>query len=267
MSLNPAIRKILDHKRDEVLHASRIVPEDALLEAAAQLGERRSLTAALAPHDGKPRVIAEIKRSTPSAMLKPVGFDPVRIANSYEAAGAAALSVLTEDRFFCGSPLYVPMVRETVSMPVLRKDFVVDRWQIAEAAALGADAVLLMAVNIEDDGEFAALFDYALKLGLEPLVEVHSREEWERIKPIGPKLVGINNRDFTSQDLKVDIAATLELAPMIPPDVTVVSESGIGSPDDIREVMKAGVRNFLIGTAFMKTPDAGAALARLLSQV
>lgn len=264
-AMNPVIEKILAHKWDEVRLAKLSMPEEALVEAAGKLGERRSLIGAIKEKKGAPAIIAEIKRATPSAVLRPVGFDPVAIARSYEAAGAAAVSVLTDARFFCGEPLYVPMVREAVSIPTLRKDFIVDTWQVAEAAALGADAVLLMALNSSDE-ELASLYNRTLKLGMEPLVEIHSKEEWERVRPLAPKLVGINNRDFTSDDLRVDTNVSADLISDLPDDVTVISESGISSAAEIRRLMDVGADGFLIGSAFMKEADPGAALSNLLHE-
>ncbi|MGK7344825.1 MAG: indole-3-glycerol phosphate synthase TrpC [Candidatus Nitrospinota bacterium M3_3B_026] len=266
MRLSPVLRKILEHKREEVRLAKRMAPKDALTDAAGAAGRKRSLKAALSSGNAPARIIAEVKRATPSVMLKPSEFDPAAIARSYEKAGAVAVSVLTDARFFLGSPLYVPMVREAASIPVLRKDFIIDEWQIAESAALGADAVLLMAVVL-DGQTLAAFHDYAARLGLEALVEIHSEEDWEKAAPLKPGIVGINNRDFLSDDLKVDLETTSRLTPALPEDVIVVSESGIESAGDIRRLARAGVGGFLVGSALMREEDPGAALTRLLSEV
>ena len=271
MSLSPILQAILEHKKEELFHGKKIVPLSALLESAEQKRSmRRPFAQALAPgKDGKRKegafkIIAEIKRSSPSQCFVPTGFDPVAIARRYETAGAACLSVLTEDRFFLGSPLYVPLVKEAVSIPVLRKDFVVDPWQIAEAAALGADATLLMAVLFENPELMEPYFQMAEKVGIELLVEIHSAREWEMVKGFEPPLVGINNRDFLSPQLDLDIESTVRLAPLMPDSVTLVSESGLSGQGQLGRLTSLGVDGFLIGSAFMKTDDPGKALKELI---
>ncbi|MBI4666149.1 MAG: indole-3-glycerol-phosphate synthase [Nitrospinae bacterium] len=265
--VHPILNSILAHKREELRFGKAMVSEEELLFAAERKGQKpRSLYSVLTAPGGKVRIIAEIKRSSPSAMIKPTGFDPARIAQAYETAGACAISVLTDARFFCGAPVYVPMAREAVSLPVLRKDFILDRWQLAETAALGADAVLLMVANFQDVSAFESLYHRALELNLEPLVEIHSEKEWERISHLKPRLVGVNNRDFMSPTLAVDSGTALRIAPLLPDDVAVVSESGISSPEQIRRAMEAGVDGFLIGSHFMKQENPGKALHELISQ-
>lgn len=263
MNLHPAITKILENKREEVAEAKRITPEAALIDAAKSFGEVRSLTDSLKKENGSVKIIAEIKRASPTAMFAPTGFDPVAIAQSYEAGGAVAISVLTDARFFCGSPLYVPLVKSAVTIPILRKEFIVDKWQLAESAALGADAVLLMAVCFDSKVKFADMFHLAKDFGLEVLVEIHSEDEWRFVEPVKPKLIGINNRDFMSPDLSVDLATTEKLAPIIGGDATLVTESGIIAPDDLRR-LKDIVDGFLIGSAFMKEDDPGGSVARFI---
>ncbi|VAX22098.1 Indole-3-glycerol phosphate synthase [hydrothermal vent metagenome] len=264
--MNPVLKNILDNKREEIDHQKRIYSEDALVEAAGKIGARRSLAGAVEHGEEKLKVIAEIKRSSPSRMLKPTRFNPKEIAISYEAGGASALSVLTDTRFFCGHGAFIPIVREAVSIPVLRKDFVIDKYQITEAAALGADAILLMALNFENTDALGELYHHALSLGLEVLLEIHSEKEWEKVAALDPKLVGINNRDFLSPELATDIMTTIGLAPRLPADVVIISESGISSPEDIAKLSRAGARGFLIGSAFMIHDDPGAELARLIAQ-
>lgn len=264
MTIHPILKKILDHKRDEVEALKKVYPETAPPDNAQK--SNRSLYSALTAKGKNANIIAEIKRASPSTMLMPKGFDPVSIAVGYEKAGAAAISVLTDTRFFCGAAAFVPLVRNVVNIPVLRKEFIIDQWQLAETAALGADAVLLMAVNFMDAPEkLAELYELAVSLGLEVLMEIHSVREWEIAEPLAPKIVGINNRDFMSPDLKVDIRTTFDILPMLPDDVVVVSESGINSADEIRGLKAAGADGFLIGTAFMRESDPGAALERLLA--
>jgi indole-3-glycerol phosphate synthase len=267
MYVSPVLKAILDYKRDETRHAQKLVPQTGLIRMAEKrLGDFRSLHGALANKGSAPGIIAEIKRASPSTMFKPVGFDPARIARGYEEAGASALSVITEARFFCGSPLYVPIVREAVSIPVLRKDFIISRWQVAESAALGADAILLMTVNFADQAQFEDLYRFAVELGLEPLVEIHSREEWEAVRGLKPKLVGVNNRDFRSPGLAVDMETTARIAPLIAGDATVVSESGITSAQDMIRLSRMGAGGFLIGSGLMREDDPGAALGKLIGK-
>ncbi|MDH5509038.1 MAG: indole-3-glycerol phosphate synthase TrpC [Nitrospinota bacterium] len=265
MNISPILQRIVDNKKTLVRHAKDIYPLPALLEAAERKAAfHRPFAQALGGISGEFKIIAEIKRSSPSHCFFPTGFDPVAIGRSYQDAGAACLSVLTEERFFLGSPLYLPMVKEAVSIPVLRKDFVVDPWQVAEAAALGADAVLLMAVLFQEREQMAPYFDMAAKLGIELLVEVHSQTEWEMARFFQPPLVGINNRDFRSPELDLDIESTVRLAPLIPDYVTLVSESGLSGQGQLGRLASLGVDGFLIGSAFMKTDDPGAALRELI---
>lgn len=267
MSVSPVLQAILDHKKDETRHAQKLVSEADLIRVAEKRrGDFRSLHGALSNKGAKPGIIAEIKRASPSTMFKPSSFDPARIATGYEKAGASALSVITESRFFCGSPLYVPIVRATVSIPVLRKDFILSRWQVAETAALGADAILLMTVNFEDHEEFAGLYRFAVELGLEPLVEIHSSREWDAVRGLKPKLIGVNNRDFRSPTLSVDTRTTGRIAPLIAGEAMVVSESGIASAEDLIRISDEGADGFLIGSGLMREDDPGAALERLIGQ-
>jgi indole-3-glycerol phosphate synthase len=267
MPLNPVLQAILDFKRDETRHAQKLVSEADLIRIAQKRrGDFRSLYGALANKGDTPGIIAEIKRASPLTMFKPAGFDPARIAMGYEKAGASAISVITETRFFCGSPLYVPIVREAVSIPVLRKDFIIGRWQVAQTAALGADAILLMTVNFDNQAEFAELYRFAVELGLEPLVEIHSSEEWEAVRDLKPSLVGVNNRDFRSPNLAVDTQTTARIAPLIAGKALVVSESGIASAEDMIRISRAGANGFLIGSRLMREEDPGAQLARLIGQ-
>jgi len=263
MALHPILRAILDHKRDEIAVAKQTFDTSYLRERAASRGERRSLVGALKQERGYASVIAEIKRASPRRILCPTGFDPVAIARSYEQGGAAAISCLTDTRFFCGAPHFVPLVRAATSLPVLRKEFILDPVQLLETAALGADAVLLMAVCCESDGQLADLYHLALELGLEPLMEIHSEEEWRRIERLKPTLVGVNNRDFLSPDLAVDLSVSYGLAPLLPDAVTVVSESGITSAADIKNLSEV-VDGFLIGSALMSHPSPGVPLSSLL---
>ncbi len=271
MTLAPILATIVAHKQDEVAAFKRSVPVEALADRAAlvreEQGAARSLVEAMRGHGRSANIIAEVKRASPSRMLRPVGFDPVAIAKGYERAGAAAISCLTDSRFFCGSPSYVPLIRQAVAAPVLRKEFVIDPVQLLEAAALGADAVLLMSILFDSSDAFAEMYETAEGLGLTPLVEIGDELEWERVAGCEPELVGINNRDFASPDLSLDLTRTERLAPGMPGGVTLISESGVSTAKDIVRLKKSGVAGFLIGSAFMKEDDPGAALSSLLAGV
>ena len=266
MSANPVIETILAHKRAEVEAMRRRFPEEALRAIARERqGPRRSLIATLAAETPRFKVIAEVKRATPSKMLRSTGFDPVAVAEGYETSGAVGLSVLTDARFFAGAAEYAPLIREATGLPVLRKDFIIDRWQVAHTAALGADALLLMAVNFPNTQALEPLYRDALELGMEPLVEIHDWRDWELVRPLAPRLVGINNRDFRSADLAVDIHATLHLAPLLPEETLIVSESGVGTSAQMDLLRRGGADGFLIGSALMEKENPGAALAALLA--
>jgi len=266
MAINQTLLKILEHKKMEVERLKSIFPLETLRKAAVKQGAKRSLRAALMGQSADVKIIAEIKRSSPSACFKPVEFDPVGIAKSYESAGAIALSVLTEARFFSGNSAYVPLIRDATRLPVLRKDFIVDIWQVVESAALGADAVLLMAVNFRDTEAIEPLYNEAIELGLEPLIEIHSEKEWRMVEPLNPAIVGINNRDFMAPDLKVDIGTTVAIAPLLPSTAVIVSESGISTREDIERLRNCGVHGFLVGSSLMKEDDPGKALKKLIAR-
>jgi indole-3-glycerol phosphate synthase len=208
----------------------------------------------------QPAVIAEVKKASPSKGVLREHFVPAEIAARYEHGGAACLSVLTDERFFQGSVAFLQQARAACALPVLRKDFTVDAYQVFEARAIGADAVLLIAA-ILDDAQLADLEATALALGLAVLVEVHDAAELERALRLRTPLVGINNRDLRS--FEVSLRTTLDLLPRIPAGRLPVTESGILAPADVRLMRDAGVHAFLVGEAFMRAPDPGQALAAL----
>lgn len=208
------------------------------------------------------RIIAECKRRSPSRGVLRATYDPAAIAASYEAAGAAAISVLTEPTFFDGSLDHLRAVRLRVDLPLLRKDFVVTPYQVLEAAACGADAVLLIAAAL-DDRDLTSLIALAASVGLAALVEVHDREELDRAGHAGATLIGVNSRNLRT--LQVDMGILDRLAPHMPPAVTAVAESGLRTPDDLRRLQAVGYDAFLIGERFMTDPNPGNALGELIS--
>lgn len=208
----------------------------------------------------QPAVIAEIKKASPSKGVIREDFDPRKIAQSYELAGACCLSVLTDERFFKGHPSYVHSVKEVSSLPVLRKDFIVDPYQILESKVLGADCVLLIAACLSDQ-QLQEFYSLAAELQLDVLIEVHNEHELLRALALSPPMVGINNRDLKT--FNVDLNTTFNLLSIIPNDVTVVAESGIGSVQDVQSLIQQHIYAFLVGEAFMRGHDPGNALRSL----
>ena len=259
------LAEILAHKEREVAAAKERRPAAALAaEAAACAHPVRSLRAALAEGPGV-RVIAEIKRRSPSRGEIRADFDPVACARAYAGAGAAALSVLTDEHYFGGRLEHLTAIRERLTeegaaLPLLRKDFVIDPYQIDEARVAGADAVLLIVAAL-DPGTLERLLGHAASLGLEVLVEVHDEDELAMALSVRAGLVGINNRDL--RRFETDLAVTERLAPRVPEGTLVVAESGIAGPADVLRLEKAGARAFLVGESLMREPDPGEALARL----
>jgi indole-3-glycerol phosphate synthase len=254
------LARIVEQTRETLERRRREVPPAALeAQARAVQAQPGRLRAALArPGIG---AIAEFKRRSPSAGELRAGADVRTIARAYERAGAAAMSVLTEEHNFNGSLDDLRAARAACSLPILRKDFIVDPYQLHEARAAGADAVLLIVAVLEDD-ELASLHERALAIGLDTLVEVHDAGELARAAAIGPQIVGVNNRDL--RDLSVDTRRTAELLAQMPQDVLVVSESGIATREQVQELEHQGVDAVLVGEAPMRAPDPGEALAGLL---
>jgi indole-3-glycerol phosphate synthase len=254
--------EILDHKRLEVAQARQHRDSAELAREAAAcdariLGFRNALKEA----DGV-AIIAEVKRQSPSKGMIREDFDPVEIARAYVASGAACISVLTDARFFGGSLEILEKIRAAVGCPLLRKDFVVDPDQIAEARLAGADAVLLIVSALEQN-ELEALNNYAKGLGLDVLIEVHDEAELDRALAVGADLIGVNNRDLKT--FEVDLTTTERLAARLPSDrdIILVAESGIGSYADVKRLDAAGAGAFLVGESLMREPDPGKALEAL----
>ena len=253
--------EILEHKREELEAARRVRDPGGLARDAARCDRRpKGFREALRRTPGA-SVIAEVKRRSPSKGLIREDFDPAWIARCYADAGAACISVLTDAKFFGGSLEDLEAVRAAVDRPLLRKDFVIDAYQIDEARLAGADAVLLI-VSALDDPTLAALFEHARQLGLDVLVEVHDELELERALALGADLVGVNNRNLKT--FEVDLATTERLAARIAdPEVVLVAESGIATAEDIARLERAGAAGFLIGESLMRQPHPGKALEEL----
>ena len=250
---------ILDHTREEVARRRSRVPVNALRRRPLYGRTPVSFSAAL--RGRSPAVIAEVKKASPSRGVIRRDFDPSRIAVQYENAGAGAISVLTEEKYFLGSLEDLASVRNSVTLPVLRKDFVLDPYQVHEAKSWGADAVLLIASVLGPD-EIASLQEEARSLGMESLVEIHSEGELESLRGMDIPLIGINNRDLRTFD--TDISLSAALGPKLPPGSLGISESGIRDSRDIRRLERAGINAFLIGEQFMRSDHPGNALAALL---
>ena len=259
------LARILERKREEVAEGARTTPLAEMRRRAADAPPPRGFRKALEARTGAGRaaVIAEIKRASPSRGIIRRDFDPPRIAAGYERGGAAALSVLTDRDFFQGAPEHLRSARAATRLPVLRKDFLVDPWQLHETRAMGADCALLIVAALEDTAlrDLAAL---AAELGLDTLVEVHDEAELERALRIPAPVIGINNRDLHTFETRLE--TTERLAPPIPPDRLTVTESGIATHEDVARLRAQGVHAFLVGEAFMSAPDPGARLAALFAQ-
>ncbi|MCB1842876.1 MAG: indole-3-glycerol phosphate synthase TrpC [Halioglobus sp.] len=256
------LRRILARKASEVAERRAQCPLAALEARIPAQGATRGFTESLQARvsAGEPAVIAEVKKASPSKGVIREDFDPAQIAVSYSEGGAACLSVLTDVDFFQGADEYLQAARSACSLPVLRKDFTVDPYQVVEARALGADAILLIVAALEDS-RMRELAAAAAEHGLDVLVEVHDRAELERALGLGLTLVGINNRDLHTFDTRLE--TTLELLPHIPAGRVVVTESGIHSVEDVQRMRSAGVHAFLVGEAFMRSPSPGEKLRAL----
>lgn len=256
--MSDILAKILESKRAEA--ARRIKPLSAIRAEAEAAAPIRDFVSALRSKRGLSAVIAEIKRASPSKGLLRENFAPAEIAQSYARGGAVCLSVLTDARYFQGSPDHLKSARGACSLPVLRKDFFIDAYQIYEARAMGADCCLLIAAALED-ALMRELESLAAELGMATLVEVHGAQELERALELKTPLIGINNRDLHTFETRIE--TTLTLLAHIPADRIVITESGIQSRDDVQRLRDAGVNAFLVGEAFMRAPDPGAELERL----
>jgi len=261
------LARILARKREEVAARRARVPQTELEARAVAMPPARGFAAAIEARAraGRPAVIAEVKKASPSKGVIRADFDPAAIARSYEAGGAACLSVLTDADFFQGSETYLQQARAACALPVLRKDFIVDAYQVAEARAIGADCILLIVAALDDVQlrDFAA---QAMELGMDVLVESHDAAELERALRIPGvagrmPLLGVNNRDLRTFEVSLDNSIRLQAT--LPSGRRLVAESGIATPGDIARLREAGIDAFLVGEAFMREAEPGAALQRL----
>ncbi|MCB1697267.1 MAG: indole-3-glycerol phosphate synthase TrpC [Pseudomonadales bacterium] len=258
MAANTAtiLHKILDRKREEVIARRKRDSvgslEQRIAEQSPARGFARALQARVAA--AEPAVIAEVKKASPSKGVIRADFRPAQIAASYEAGGATCLSVLTDTDFFQGADAYLQQARAACDLPVLRKDFTVDPYQVIEARAIGADAILLIVAALDRE-QMHELAHTAAEVGVDVLVEVHDRAELERALELSTPLIGINNRDLHSFDTRLE--TTLELLPYLPADRMVVTESGIHTAEDVALMRNHQVYSFLVGEAFMRAPEPG----------
>ena len=242
--------RILAHKLAEVEDARRASPLAQLQEACASQAPARDFTAALQRETVA--LVAECKRASPSKGRLSADYDPARLARTYAANGAAAISLLADARFFQGSLDHLVEARAAVTLPLLCKEFVLDPWQVHAARACGADAVLLIVAAL-GDGQLAELNATILSLGMTPLIEVHNEDELERALNLRPRVIGVNNRDLKT--FEVDLETTARLAPHVPPATVLVAESGIGNAQDVKLMGKLGAHAVLVGETLMKAPD------------
>jgi indole-3-glycerol phosphate synthase len=260
--MSDILQKILARKLEEIRERSARTGQDELSARCADLPETRGFADAIeeAIARGDAAVIAEIKKASPSKGVIRADFDPAAIAASYARGGATCLSVLTDVDFFQGADAYLQQARAACSLPVLRKDFVIDPYQVYEARALGADCILLIVAALDD----AALLELSLlaaDLDMDALIEAHDVEELERALDVPSRLIGINNRNLRTFDVSLD--TTLALKDRVPADRVLVTESGIVASADVARMREAGVHAFLVGETFMRAPDPGAELKRL----
>jgi indole-3-glycerol phosphate synthase len=259
------LKRILVRKVEEIDARNRAVTMETLVrevETAEPLrGFLASIRARLAA--GKPAVIAEIKKASPSRGILRANFDPAQIALSYERGGAACLSVLTDEDFFKGADAYLQQARHACTLPVLRKDFMIDPYQVYEARVLGADCILLIVAAL-GDAMLRELYQLAEHLGMDALIEVHDGDELERALALPAPMIGINNRDLRTFETRLEV--TLDLLERIPEDRIVVTESGIHSAADVELMRSNGVNAFLVGEAFMKADEPGEKLAELFGK-
>lgn len=254
--MSSILDQIVFSKWREVEKSREALPDEALENRLATAPPVRDFKNALEEAQGM-AIIAEVKKASPSAGVLRADFEPVKIAETYARHGAAAISVLTDEPYFQGQLAYLTAIRESVSVPLLRKDFIVDRYQLLEARVAGADAVLLIAEVLEDD-ELGQLLDETHELGMQALVELYDEENLARVIDSGAKIIGVNNRNLRTFETRLE--HTLDFAPCIPKECLLVSESGICNRADVERLQAGGVRAVLVGETFMRASDIGAKL-------
>ncbi len=258
------LKKILARKQQEIAERSEKITLHQMTELAEMANEPRGFVAAIEAkiNAGKSAVIAEIKKASPSKGLLRENFVPADIAKTYQENGAACLSVLTDRDFFQGHEKFLKEAREASSLPIIRKDFIIDPYQVFEARAISADCILLIAAALNDE-QLESLTNLALSLDMDVLVEVHNMEELERALLLNLPLMGINNRNLSTFETSLD--TTLDMLNRIPDNHTVITESGIHTPADVALMREHNVNGFLVGEAFMRADDPGAQLAKLFN--
>jgi indole-3-glycerol phosphate synthase len=254
------LSRIIEEKRKEVEGAKLKKPSEDLIREVRSICVKSSFKKNISrPHHIN--LIAEIKKASPSKGIIRSDFNPAKIAVTYQANGASAISVLTDERFFEGRLEYIKKIKESISLPVLRKDFIIDEYQVYESVAAGADAILLIA-ELLSSNELKGLYDLASSLGLDCLIETHNEEDIEKALSTGAQIIGINNRDLHS--FKVDLAVTQKLVRLIPQNKTRVAESGIRSYEDVMFLKSLGINAVLIGEAFMEADDIAAKMREIM---
>ncbi|MGI9554008.1 MAG: indole-3-glycerol phosphate synthase TrpC [Thermodesulfobacteriota bacterium] len=254
---------IIEHKKSELIQSINLKPLREIEEEIKEISQPKDFYNLATNHKGL-KIISEVKKASPSKGLICKDFDPVRIAKSYRDNGAFAISVLTDKKFFDGQLGYLSGIRKEVDIPLLRKDFTIDPYQIYEARLYGADIILLIA-SVLEMSQITEYLDVTHSLGMNAIVEVHNKNELEKAVGAGSRIVGINNRDLKT--FEVSLSTTEDLIELIPDHIHVISESGISDPNDIRNLIRLGISTFLIGETFMSSTDPGSKLGAFIKSV